>query len=129
VTRHGITLEVTAAMGNTLAVLFVILGGVLVLIPVFFVVVLIRMLDWDRHPRAFILTAVLAAVFRGGWYMPPAVFTVGSLLLAYGVAALAHASRAATLSAVGIALLCSILVWGWYLVRILIRRRPGQPPS
>ena len=44
------------------------------------------------------------------------------MLLAYGVAALAHASRPAALSAVGIALLCSILVWGWYLVRILTRR-------
>jgi hypothetical protein len=59
------------------------------------------------------------------------VFTLGSLLLAYGVAALAHASRAATLSAVGIALLCSILLWGGgYLVRILQdRRRRGRSPT
>jgi hypothetical protein len=37
VMRHGLTLEETAAMENTFAVLFVILGGVLVLIPVLFV--------------------------------------------------------------------------------------------
>jgi hypothetical protein len=51
------------------------------------------------------------------------------LLLAYGVAVLAHASRPATLSAVGIALLCSVLLWGWYLMRILTDSRRGQPPS
>jgi hypothetical protein len=90
--------------------------------------------DWDRHPRAIIVlilvVAALAALrFR---YSPPALCTVGSLLLAYGVAALAHASRATTLSAMGIALLCSILLWGGlYLVRIRQerRRRGSSPPE
>jgi hypothetical protein len=68
-----------------------------------------------------VLTFLLAAAFRV-WYAPPGSFTVGSLLLAYGEATQAHASRPAAFSAVGIALLCSILLWGWYLVRILTRR-------
>lgn len=111
-------------MENTLAVLCVTLGGVMVLVPVLFVVLLFVGLggDWERHPLPVVLFFLLAAVFRV-WYTPPASFTVGSLLLAYGVAALAHASHPATLSAVGIAVLCCILVWGWYLVRILIGRR------
>jgi hypothetical protein len=115
-------------MQNTLAVFFVILGGVMVLVPVLFLVLLLTMpgVDWDRHPRAFVLTFLLAATFRV-WYTPPASVTVGSLLLAYGVAA--HASRPATLTAVGIALLCSLLLWGWYLMRLLQerRRRDGPP--
>lgn len=118
-------------MENTLAALFVILGGVMVLVPVLFVVLLFVGLggDWERHPLPVVLFFLLAAVFRV-WYMPPTSFTVGSLLLAYGVTALAHASRAATLIAMGIALLCSILLWGWYLVpRLHERRRRGRSPN
>jgi hypothetical protein len=73
--------------------------------------------DWERHPRIFVLTALLAAAFRV-WYTPPASFTPGSLLLAYGVTTLAHASRPATLIALGIALVCSLLLWRRYLVWI-----------
>ena len=134
VMRLGSTSEETAALQTTLAVLCVLLGGVMVLIPVAFLVSLSVMSGaaLDRHPRAVIvlilLMAVLAALrFR---YSPPVLFTVGSLLLAYGVAELAHASRAATLSALGIALLCSILLWGGlYLVGMLQRRRRGRSPT
>jgi hypothetical protein len=110
-------------VGNTLAVMCVILGGVMVLIPVLFVVLFVTTgLDWERHPRAVIVLILLLAALRFR-YSAPGLFPVGPLLLAYGAVTLAHASRAATLSAVGIALLCSILVWGWYLVRILHNRR------
>lgn len=121
-------------MENILAGLCVILGGVMVLAPVLLLVLLLlampRVVDVERVPRAVLLLFfVLVLIFRGGWYTLPASFTVGSFLLAYGVAILAHASRPATFSAVGIALLCSILLWGWYLMRILADPRRGQPPS
>jgi hypothetical protein len=120
-------------MENILAVLCVMLGGVMALAPVLLLVLLllaIPRVDVERVPRGVVLLFLLLVfIFRGGWYTLPASFTVGSLLLAYGVAALAHASRPATLSAVGIALLCSILLWGWYLVRILTDPRRGWPPS
>ncbi len=123
VTRQGSTLGETAAMENTLAVWCVILGGVMVLIPVLVLVLLfVTGADWNRHPRAVVLLFLMTAALRR-WYGPQVLFTVGSLLLAYGVATLAHASHSATLSAVGIALLCSILFWGWCLVRIPTRRR------
>jgi hypothetical protein len=94
-------------METTRAVLCVLLGGVMVLIPVLFLVLLLVMpgTDRERHPRIVIVTALMAAALRV-WYAPPGLFTIGSLLLAYGVAALVHASRAATRSAVG-----SILLW------------------
>jgi hypothetical protein len=115
------------------AVLIVILGGVMVLVPVLFLVLLLTEIDWDRRPRAVIVLILLIAVFAAirVRYSPPALFTVGSLLLAYGAATLAYVSRAATLSAVGIAPLCSILLWGGlYLVRILQeRRRRGRSPT
>ena len=57
------------------------------------------------------------------WYSPPGFFTVGSVLLAYGVAAMAHASHRATLSAEDIALLGCILLRELYVVRILQDRR------
>lgn len=120
-------------MQDTLAVWCVILGGVMVWIPALLLVLMVVMsrteVDWDRHPWAFWLLILLVAALRV-WYAPAVVFTLGSLLLAYGVAALAHASRPATLSAMGIALLCSILLWGGvYLVRMLHeRRRRGRPP-
>jgi hypothetical protein len=120
-------------MENTLAVLCVILGGVMILAPVLLLVLLLLAMprvDVERVPRAVVLLFLLLVfIFRGGWYTLPASFTVSSMLLTYGVAALAHASRPATLSSVGIALLCSILLWGWYLVRILTDRRRGRPPS
>ena len=121
----------TAPTGTTLAVLFAILAGALLLIPVLFLVLAFTVFrgDWEKHPRALGLFFLLVFILRV-WYAPPALFTVGSLLLVYGVAALAHASRTATLSAMGIALLCSILLWGGlYLVRIVQeRRRRGRPP-
>jgi hypothetical protein len=117
-------------MEHTLAVLCGILGGVLVLRPVLFEVLLLTMpgVDWERHPRNFLVTALLAAAFRV-WYTPPASFTVGSVL-AYGVTTLAHASRPATLIALSIVLLCSLLLWRRHLVWILHeRRRRGRPPN
>lgn len=119
-------------MQDTLAVWCVILGGVMVLIPALLLVLMVVMVvmsrtevdwdrDWDRHPWAFWLLILLGAALRV-WYAPAVVFTVGSLLLAYGVAALAHASRPATLSAMGIAVLCSLLLWRWMYVRTRTRR-------
>jgi hypothetical protein len=121
-------------MQTTLAVLCLLLGGVMVLIPVAFLVSLSVMsgVALDRHPRivvvVILLMAILAALrFR---YSPPVLLLVGSLLLVYGVATLAHASHTATLSALGIALLCNILLWGGlYLVGILQRRRRGRSPT
>jgi hypothetical protein len=122
-------------MQTTLAVLCVLLGGVLVLIPVLFLVLLSMMSGdaVDRHPRAVMVLILLVAVLAAlrSRYAPSVLFTVGSVLLAYGVATLAHASRAATLSAMGIALLCSFLLWGgMYLVGILQeRRRRDRSPT
>jgi hypothetical protein len=122
-------------MEHTLvAALIVILGGVMVLIPVLFLVLLSVMSGdaMDRQPRAVVLLILLVgilAVFRFR-YSLHVLLTVGSVLLAYGVATLADASRAATLMALGIGLLCSILLWGgWYLVQVLRGwRRRGKPP-
>jgi hypothetical protein len=134
VTRLGSTLEEIAAMQTTLAVLCVLLGGVLVLIPVLFLVLLLVMpRRWDRPPLAVMVLILLVAAFAAlrSRYSPSVVFAVGSVLLAYGLAGLAHASGAVTLSAMGIALLCSILLWGGlYLVGTLQeRRRRGRFPT
>jgi hypothetical protein len=125
-------------MENTLAVVCVLLGGVLVLTPALFLFLLLvwPTFDLGRHTPALALLILLVIPFaalraRLGGFTFPGVFSAGSLLLTYGVAALAHASRAATLSAVGIALLGSIVLWGGlYLVRIFqVRRRRGRSPT
>jgi hypothetical protein len=99
----------------------VLLGGVMVLIPMLFLILPVVMprTDWERHPHIVIVTALMTAALHV-WYSPPGLLTIGSVLLAYGVAVLAHASRAATRSAVGIALLGSILLGSILLGSILL---------
>jgi hypothetical protein len=124
-------------MEHTLiAVVSVMLGGVMVLIPVLFLVLLSGLSgsNWDRHPRAVVVLILLVAVLFAlrSRYALYVLSIVGSVLLAYGVAALANASRAATLRALGIGLLCSILLWGgFYLVQVLRRlaQKRQAPPS
>lgn len=129
-------------MQNTLAVLVVLLGAVLVLFPVLVIAVLTGSTlhtdefshkgfgdNWTRRDTFAFFLLLLSAV-TGAQVWLSVTFIAGSLLLTYSVATFANATLPTTVLGLGVALLVSVPLW-WLYARWRGHQqqpRPALPP-